>query len=78
MKDTNNFYMGGLTTAGRYQNIDLTYILFDNEQNKSTGGQSTYQSHVDYFGIAVVSNIEVEEKIITSLDKFSKIMNEIK
>ena len=71
-------HMGGLTTAGRYQNIDLTYILFDNEQNKSTGGQNTYQNHVDYINLAKASNIEVEEKIITSLDKFSEIMADIK
>ena len=71
-------HMGGLTTAGRYQDIDLTYILFDNEQNKSTGGQNTYQSHVDYINIAKASNIEVEENTITSLDKFSNIINDIK
>ena len=42
-----------LTTAGRYsEGIDLTYILFDNESNKSTGGQNTYQNHVDYKAIA--------------------------
>jgi len=42
-------HMGGLTTAGRYKNeIDLTYILFDNETNKSTGGQNTYQNHINY------------------------------
>ncbi|MBL0709300.1 MAG: thiamine pyrophosphate-binding protein [Sulfurimonas sp.] len=71
-------HMGGLTTAGRYENLDLTYILFDNEQNKSTGGQNTYQSHVDYIAIAKASNIKVEEKVITSLDKFSEIINDIK
>jgi hypothetical protein len=78
MKDTNNFYMGGLTTTGRYKNIDLTYILFDNEQNKSTGGQNSYQSHVDYINIAKASNIEVEEKNIISLDNFSEIIVGIK
>ncbi len=71
-------HMGGLTTAGRYKDLDLTYILFDNEQNKSTGGQNTYQSHVDYINIVKASNIEVEEKLITSLDRFSDIMNDIK
>lgn len=53
-------HLGGLTTAGRYANrVDLTYILFDNEQNKSTGGQNTYQSHIDYIGIAKSSNLNV-------------------
>ncbi|MEA1955422.1 MAG: thiamine pyrophosphate-dependent enzyme [Campylobacterota bacterium] len=52
-------HMGGLTTAGRYKDIDLTYILFDNEQNKSTGGQNTYQNHVDYKSIAIASGLEI-------------------
>lgn len=54
-------HMGGLTTAGRYKDIDLTYILFDNEQNKSTGGQNTYQNHVDYKVIAKASGLDVIE-----------------
>ena len=71
-------HMGGLTTAGRYQNIDLTYILFDNEQNKSTGGQNTYQSHVDYIGIAKSSNINVVENKITTIQEFTDAINDIK
>ena len=71
-------HMGGLTTAGRYNNIDLTYILFDNEQNKSTGGQNTYQSHVDYINIAKASNIEVIDNIIDSLEDFSDTITNIK
>jgi phosphonopyruvate decarboxylase len=69
-------HMGGLTTAGRYKNIDLTYILFDNKQNKSTGGQNTYQSHVDYINITKASNLNAIEKtikkpneLISTLDK---------
>ena len=51
-------HMGGLTNVGRYsKQINLTYIVFDNESNKSTGGQNTYQKHVDYIGIAKSSNI---------------------
>jgi len=61
-------HMGGLTTAGRYENIDLTYVLFDNEQNKSTGGQNTYQSHVDYINIAKASNLNVINENIISVD----------
>ena len=61
-------HMGGLTTAGRYQNIDLTYILFDNKQNKSTGGQNTYQSHVDYIEIAKGTNINTVSENITSVN----------
>lgn len=71
-------HMGGLTTAGRYKDLDLTYILFDNEQNKSTGGQNTYQSHVNYINIARASGIEVEKKTITSLAQFSDSMSETK
>lgn len=71
-------HMGGLTTAGRYQNIDLTYILFDNEQNKSTGGQNTYQSHVDYIGMAKSSNINTVENIITTIEEFTDAINTVK
>lgn len=68
-------HMGGLTTTGRYKDLDLTYLLFDNEQNKSTGGQNTYQSHVDYINIAKASGLNVVEKTITKLDEFSSIMD---
>lgn len=71
-------HMGGLTTAGRYQNIDLTYVLFDNEQNKSTGGQNTYQSHVDYISMAKSSGINVVEDMITSIEEFTNTMNNVK
>ena len=62
-------HMGGLTTVGRYKNIDLTYILFDNEQNKSTGGQNTYQSHINYINIAKASNLNTVDNIILNTDK---------
>jgi sulfopyruvate decarboxylase TPP-binding subunit len=57
-------HMGGLTTAGRYKDLDLNYILFDNESNKSTGGQATYQSHINYIDIAKNCGFNVCEKII--------------
>jgi phosphonopyruvate decarboxylase len=62
-------HMGGLTTAGRYKNIDLTYILFDNEQNKSTGGQNTYQSHINYINIAKASNLITVDNIVLNTDE---------
>ncbi len=68
-------HMGGMTTAGRYQEIDLTYVLFDNEQNKSTGGQNTYQSHVDYIDIAKGSNLNPVEDLVTSVDTLSDILS---
>lgn len=68
-------HMGGLTTAGRYTNIDLTYILFDNESNKSTGGQNTYQKHVDYINIAKASNLDVYEKSIENISDFISILD---
>ena len=71
-------HMGGLATTGRYKDtIDLTYLLFDNESNKSTGGQNTYQSHVDYMGIAKNSNLECVDKIITDLNEFSSTFGEM-
>ena len=70
-------HMGGLTTAGRYKNkINLTYILFDNESNKSTGGQNTYQQHVDYIHIAKSAGFEVEDSLVSNVDMLSKIMKE--
>ena len=72
-------HMGGLTSAGRYKNyINLTYILFDNESNKSTGGQNTYQSHIDYISIAKASGLRIEEKTITKVEDFSNIMDKEK
>jgi phosphonopyruvate decarboxylase len=69
-------HMGGLTTAGRYkEDIDLTYILFDNESNKSTGGQNTYQNHIDYISIAKASNLKFFKKTIFSLKDFKKIID---
>lgn len=64
-------HMGGLATAGRYrEKIDLTYILFDNEANKSTGGQNTYQSHISYMNIAKSCSITVVERTIFDLESF--------
>ena len=71
-------HMGGLTTAGRYKDLNLVYILFDNEQNKSTGGQNSYQSHIDYKLIAKASGFNVEDKIITSIDDFKKFLDKDK
>ena len=66
-------HMGGLTTASRYKNdIDLTYILFDNESNKSTGGQNTYQKHIDYIKIAENSNLDTIDIVIDNVNDFSK------
>ena len=65
-------HLGGLTTAGRYQHIDanLLYIVFDNFSNKSTGGQRSYQEHLNYIMIAKSSGFNAFEEIISSMDKF--------
>ena len=70
-------HMGGLTTTGRYQNINLTYLLFDNESNKSTGGQNTYQSHVNYIEIAKNSGLSTVDKVIKDLNEFSETLSHI-
>jgi len=70
-------HMGGLTNVGRYsKQINLTYIVFDNESNKSTGGQNTYQKHIDYIGMAKSSNI-VNTFIANDVDSFSKVLNKV-
>ncbi len=71
-------HMGGLTTAGRYKDINLNYILFDNEQNKSTGGQNSYQSHIDYKSIAKASGFNIQKKSITSLNEFKEFIETTK
>ena len=65
-------HLGGLTTAGRYQNINLTYIVLDNQSNKSTGGQPTYQNHIDYINIAKSSGFKVSQEIIYNPDDMIK------
>ncbi|WP_034966495.1 MULTISPECIES: thiamine pyrophosphate-dependent enzyme [Campylobacter] len=71
-------HMGGLSTTGRYaKEIDLTYILFDNEQNKSTGGQNTYQKHIDYTLIAKACGFNVHQEVVSSVKNFSQAMLEL-
>ncbi len=70
-------HLGGITTAGRYKDeIDLTYILFDNESNKSTGGQDTQQGHVNYIELAKNSNFDCAEVVIDNLDIFNNYITE--
>lgn len=71
-------HMGGLTTAGRYADeIDLTYILFDNQQNKSTGGQNTYQQHLDYINIAKSSGFSTINFVIQTIDDFDSEIKDV-
>ncbi|MDX3960417.1 thiamine pyrophosphate-dependent enzyme [Aliarcobacter skirrowii] len=66
-------HMGGLCTAGRYKDeIDLTYILFDNESNKSTGGQNTYQSHINYIAITKACGFNVSEDIVYNIEELEQ------
>ena len=71
-------HMGGLTTAGRdADKVNLTYILFDNEQNKSTGGQNTYQKHLDYINIAKGSGFDVVDNVITAVSNFKSMVEKV-
>lgn len=69
-------HMGGLTTAARYgkdNSGSILYIIFDNESNKSTGGQATYQDHIDYIGIAKASGLTIiNPAVIVDRDEFEK------
>jgi len=72
-------HMGGLTTAGRYADeVDLTYILLDNEQNKSTGGQNTYQAHLDYINIAKSSGFYVTADMVKTVDSLNSVIKDVK
>lgn len=69
-------HMGGLTTAGRYNDqVKLIYILFDNEQNKSTGGQNSYQNHLDYIKIASSSGFITHNEIVTKVEQLESIIH---
>jgi len=71
-------HMGGLTTAGRDADaIDLTYVLFDNEQNKSTGGQNTYQAHLDYINIAKSSGFDVTVDVVKTVGIFNSVVKDV-
>ncbi len=65
-------HLGGLTTASRYQvttkNNRLIYMLFDNLSNKSTGGQSSYQQHLNYSGIVAGTGLPCSETIVNICD----------
>jgi phosphonopyruvate decarboxylase len=71
-------HMGGLATAGRYKDLDLSYIVFDNHSNKSTGGQATYQEHLDYMGVAKSCGFNIVDETITSIDRFQNKLNNLK
>lgn len=73
-------HLGGLTTAARYHpqdNGQLIYIVFDNESNKSTGGQDTMQEHISYLGIAKESGFNVYNKTIANLVEFEDVLDAI-
>lgn len=71
-------HMGGLATTGRDANkVDLTYILFDNEQNKSTGGQNTYQNHLDYINIARSTGFDITDNVVMSVESFKTIVKDV-
>ena len=65
-------HMGGLATAGRYGNMPghLTYLVFDNESNKSTGGQPTQQRHLDYRGVAAACGFHVFPETVYTETEF--------
>ncbi len=71
-------HMGGLATAGRYASeVNLTYILFDNESNKSTGKQDTEQKHLKYLDIVRASGFTVTTETIKNISDFIKAIAKI-
>ncbi len=69
-------HLGGMATAGRYREKlgggALIYLVFDNASNKSTGGQRSYQEHLDYAGIARSCNFAVPADSVTGLADFRR------
>ena len=71
-------HLGGLTTTGRYgEKVFIVYIVFDNEVNKSTGGQNTYQKHINYLDLAKSSGWTTTRSLITSLPDFETELKKI-
>ena len=71
-------HMGGMTTAARYKKQEsgkLIYIVFDNESNKSTGGQNSFQEHLNYIEIAKGSGFNACEKTIFNVDEFERVLS---
>ena len=54
----------------------MIYILFDNESNKSTGGQKTYQQHIDYGQIACYSGIKSSIDLVEDTLAFKESLNQ--
>jgi len=71
-------HLGGMVTAGRHQRTDgrLLYIVFDNESNKSTGGQKTHQQHIDYYRLADSCGFSTYHSVVESLDEFGAAVGE--
>lgn len=68
-------HLGALTTTGRYGNdIDVSYFVFDNESNKSTGGQRTFQEHLDYLTLAASCGAETYGTTVESVNDFEKML----
>ena len=71
-------HLGGMTTTGRYsKKVLLIYLLFDNEMNKSTGGQNSYQKHINYLSLAKSCGWETIKETVSSLSIFEKELKEI-
>ncbi|RKZ50763.1 MAG: thiamine pyrophosphate-binding protein [Candidatus Parabeggiatoa sp. nov. 3] len=70
-------HLGGLTTAGRYTQSPgvLIYIVFDNESNKSTGKQNTYQKHINYLGIAQNAHLAIYPETVLNKEQFKQALS---
>jgi len=51
--------------------------LFDNEKNKSTGGQNTYQNYLDYVHFAKSTGFNTYDKVIFSVEDFKAIIKNV-
>ncbi len=67
-------HLGGMVTAGRYRQPQgrLLYVVFDNESNKSTGGQNSYQQHVEYEQLAASCGFLAAPEVIETTAGFEQ------
>jgi len=67
-------HLGGMATAaaGPAAGGPLLYIVFDNRSNKSTGGQTTNNSQIDYAGLAASLGFSPLGDTVNNLSDFSR------
>jgi thiamine pyrophosphate-dependent acetolactate synthase large subunit-like protein len=75
----NLMHLGGMATAaaGPVAAGPLLYVVFDNRSNKSTGGQTSNNSNIDYTGLAASLGFSLLGETITNLGEFATALEKL-